>query len=342
MDSEAFTIGIICALPIECTAVLTILDEEYPQLPEDVYYGSRYQFGRIGVHEIVIGCLSSGKIGVVEAASIASKMRSSFPNIRVGLMVGVGGGVPSEEHDIRLGDVVVSQPTGVYGGVVQYDAGKALADEEFERTGILCPPPDVLLDALTLIHIAQERGTLHIATHLSRFDKPLPSYCMPTEPADQLYLSTHLHKGGKNCLDCGTENAVYREERDSKLPVVHYGTIASGNLLMRDATKRDKISQELGGVLCFEMEAAGLMNLFPCLVVRGIADYADSHKKKNWQRYAAATAAAFAREVIDRLAPFGVIQARTITQAMDEMSKQLARNTDVTQQIKQNGDRKSC
>ena len=86
MDSGAFTIGIICALPVECTAVLTILDEEYPQLPEDAYYGSRYQFGRIGVHDIVIGCLSSGKIGVAEAASIASKMRFSFPNIRVGLL----------------------------------------------------------------------------------------------------------------------------------------------------------------------------------------------------------------------------------------------------------------
>jgi nucleoside phosphorylase len=73
--------------------------------------------------------------------------------------------------------------------------------------------------------------------------------------------------------------------------MVHYGTVASGNQVMRDGVTRDKISSGLGGVLCFEMEAAGLMNSFPCLVIRGICDYADSHKNKRWQAYAAATAA---------------------------------------------------
>ena len=46
------------------------------------------------------------------------------------------------------------------------------------------------------------------------------------------------------------------------------------------------------------MEAAGLMDSFPCLVIRGICDYADSHKNKRWQPYAAATAAAFAKELL--------------------------------------------
>ncbi|KAL3444390.1 hypothetical protein BJX65DRAFT_310973 [Aspergillus insuetus] len=46
------------------------------------------------------------------------------------------------------------------------------------------------------------------------------------------------------------------------------------------------------------MEAAGLMNTYPCLVIRGICDYADSHKNKAWQGYAAATAAAFAKELL--------------------------------------------
>jgi hypothetical protein len=80
--------------------------------------------------------------------------------------------------------------------------------------------------------------------------------------------------------------------------VVHYGTIASGNQVMRDAAERDRISTELNGVLCFEMEAAGLMNKFPCLVIRGIYDYANSHKNKRWQAYAAGTAAAYAKELL--------------------------------------------
>jgi nucleoside phosphorylase len=73
---------------------------------------------------------------------------------------------------------------------------------------------------------------------------------------------------------------VDREPRSPEI-MVHYGTIASGNQDMRDGVERDRVSAELGGVLCFEMEAAGLMNNFPCLVIRGICDYADSYKNKN-------------------------------------------------------------
>lgn len=89
-----------------------------------------------------------------------------------------------------------------------------------------------------------------------------------------------------------------RQPRGNEEAVVHYGTIASGNQVMRDGATRDKVSSELGGILCFEMEAAGLMNSFPCLIIRGICDSADSHKNKNWQHYTAGTAAAYAKEVL--------------------------------------------
>ncbi|KAL3484637.1 nucleoside phosphorylase domain-containing protein [Aspergillus germanicus] len=52
------------------------------------------------------------------------------------------------------------------------------------------------------------------------------------------------------------------------------------------------------GILCFEMEAAGLMDVLPCLVVRGISDYCDSHKNKKWQGYAAINAAAYSKELL--------------------------------------------
>jgi nucleoside phosphorylase len=71
---------------------------------------------------------------------------------------------------------------------------------------------------------------------------------------------------------------------------------------MKDATVRDTLVEEKG-VLCFEMEAAGLMNHFPCLVIRGICDYADSHKNKRWQGYAAMVAAAYAKDILSRIAP---------------------------------------
>jgi nucleoside phosphorylase len=97
--------------------------------------------------------------------------------------------------------------------------------------------------------------------------------------------------------------------------MVHYGTIASGNQVMRDGVTRDKISSGLGGVLCFEMEAAGLMNNFPCLVIRGICDYADSHKNKRWQAYAAATAAACAKEVLSVIPAAEVLATQNIDKA---------------------------
>lgn len=79
---------------------------------------------------------------------------------------------------------------------------------------------------------------------------------------------------------------------------IHFGNIASDNKVIKNAIVRDNLSERLGGIHCFETEAAGLMNTFRCLIIRGICDYADSHKDKNWQPYAAATAAAYGKEIL--------------------------------------------
>lgn len=97
---------------------------------------------------------------------------------------------------------------------------------------------------------------------------------------------------------------MHRPERgeEDDNPAIHYGLIASANQLMKDAHIRDKLAAEKG-VLCFEMEAAGLMNHFSCLMIRGICDYADSHKNKDWQGYAAMVAAAYAKELLQQIPP---------------------------------------
>jgi hypothetical protein len=79
---------------------------------------------------------------------------------------------------------------------------------------------------------------------------------------------------------------------------------------MRHGATRERLRKELD-VLCFEMEAAGLMDDFPCLVVRGICDYADSHKNKRWQGYAAATAAAYAKELLSVIPGNLLVSTRT-------------------------------
>jgi nucleoside phosphorylase len=62
------------------------------------------------------------------------------------------------------------------------------------------------------------------------------------------------------------------------------------------------------------MEAAGLMNDFPCLIIRGIADYADDHKNDLWQRYAAAMAAAYTKDLLRIIQPEEVQHAEMVVQ----------------------------
>jgi nucleoside phosphorylase len=69
---------------------------------------------------------------------------------------------------------------------------------------------------------------------------------------------------------------------------------------MKDSDTRDRLAEQYG-ILCFEMEAAGIMDGLPTLIIRGICDYCDSHKHKEWQGYAALTAAAYAKVLLSGL-----------------------------------------
>lgn len=292
-----YTVGWICALPIELAAAQEMLDEEHEGFPQRGPDPNLYTLGRIGDHNVVLACLPAGQTGTQSAATVAAQMRSAFPSMRFGLMVGIGGGVPSTDADIRLGDVVVSQPHQQHGGVVQYDFGKTGLDGHKTRTGWLNAPPAELLNAVSNLQALHHRGRGNLATHLSTFDR-LPKFSHDTAGPDVLFEATYNHVGGSTCEYCSRDREVKRTSRKSQDVVIHYGTIASGNQVMKDGVTRDRLSAELGGVICFEMEAAGLMNTFPCLVIRGICDYADSHKCKRWQPFAAATAAACAKEML--------------------------------------------
>jgi nucleoside phosphorylase len=301
---EDYTVGWVCALPIELAAAQEMLDEEHPDLERDPADNddNLYSLGAIGGHNVVIVCLPAGRIGNNPAAAVATQMRASFKGIRFGLMVGIGGGVPSADADVRLGDVVVSQPHAMFPGVVQYDAGKATTGG-FERTGSLNSPPQILLAAISKVQANEARGRSKTREHLAKLEK-LSKFQRSKAGPDVLFEAAYEHVGGQTCKTCSSDSHQDREPRDDDEEVVtHYGTIASGNQVIKDADARDKLSAELGGVLCFEMEAAGLMNSFPCLVVRGVCDYADSHKNKRWQAYAAGTAAAYAKEVLSVILP---------------------------------------
>jgi nucleoside phosphorylase len=139
-----YTIAWICALPIEAAAARAMLDKTHA-LPPLSSAPNAYELGELNGHYIVIVYLPAGVYGTVSAATVVSRMRSTFPRLRFGLMVGIGGGVPGKKNDIRLGDVVVSKPGPNHSGVMQYDYGKAVQGGKFEPTGTLNKPPQTLL-----------------------------------------------------------------------------------------------------------------------------------------------------------------------------------------------------
>jgi nucleoside phosphorylase len=295
-----YSIGVICALAVEKAAFVAILDAVHETLPTPKDDDNNYTFGSIGDHNIVAACLPAGIIGTNSAATVAKDMLRSFP-IKMGFMVGVGGGVWSRKTDIRLGDVVVSQPEGVYGGVVQWDFGK-MESGGFKRTGSLNKPPRPLLNAVQDIkakYMVEGDGLgERLAKMVQNDPKMAQTFVYQGAEHDYLYESTYNHTGGETCNGCDIRQTVQRESRITTDPHIHYGNIASGNKVIKNGLFRDRIAQELG-VICFEMEAAGLMDSFPCLVIRGICDYADSHKTKRWQPYAAATAAVYTKELVE-------------------------------------------
>ncbi|KAJ9219632.1 hypothetical protein DTO271D3_6675 [Paecilomyces variotii] len=290
--TEDFTVGWISALPLEYAAAKAMLDEEYEGDGDMV----QYTLGRIHDHNVVMACLPAGQVGTNAAATTAALMRSRFPALRFGLLVGIGGGVPSKDADIRLGDVVISKPQGIYGGVVQYDLGKTLAGGVRVPTGSMNAPSRELLTAVSILQSNQTAGKSNLSQYLSGLSETT-EFSRCNNGPDNLFNALYDHVG-ETCDECDQAMIIPRAPRISHEPRIHFGTIASGNQVIKDGTTRDRLSAEYGGVLCFEMEAAGLMNSIDCLVIRGICDYSDSHKNKKWQPFAAATAAACAKEIL--------------------------------------------
>ncbi|KAG5754962.1 hypothetical protein H9Q72_006586 [Fusarium xylarioides] len=326
-DPNSYTVGWVCALSTEFTAAQEQFDEEYDthESPEhrEANDFNVYSFGKIKGHMVVVAVLPNGQYGTASAATVAKDMIRSFRNIRFGLMVGIGGGVPTKQHDIRLGDVVVSSPTAEHSGVFQYDFGKA-TKEGFQHTASHNKPPELLLTAVAGLKTQCERKGLEIhdkaSTIISNNKRLRAKYGRPEDP-DSLFAASVKHKSDpchESCVMTPTD-LIPRTPRQEPLEdvEVHYGTIASGNTLLKDAAKRDELSSKTN-VLCFEMEAAGLMDGFRCLVIRGICDYCDSHKTDKWQGYAAMTAAVYAKQILGMIRPEAVTREETIVSKIDE------------------------
>ncbi|KAH7308547.1 hypothetical protein B0I35DRAFT_442174 [Stachybotrys elegans] len=303
LSHDKYKVAWICPLEVEQIAAMEMLDEEHEALPQSTADHNVYSLGSINGHNVVIAGLYQP--GNCPAATVVAQMRMTFPNLRFGLLVGIGGGVPVQTDSgmIRLGHVVVSKPAGEHSGAVQYDHGKA-KDGQFQRTGALAPPPAVLLNAAQALAVRRARmADDPVKLNVGRINTSLRNlrrYQFPGVDNDHLYPPHYSHlRSGTACGEggCDPSQRIHRaDDDDDTYVVVHRGTIASGELVVKTARLRDTLAQQYG-LLCFEMEAAGALSEFPCMVIRGISDYCDSHKNDQWHGYAAAVAAAYARQL---------------------------------------------
>ncbi|KAN0076427.1 ankyrin repeat-containing domain protein [Elaphomyces granulatus] len=331
-DRNNFEIAIICALPLEASAVSALFDkrwddQRYGRAPTD---SNAYSTGVIGHHNVVL--VHMPNMGKVAAATAAACLRSSFPEIQLALVVGICGGAPfgnrprPPSEDIFLGDVIISE------GLIQYDLGRQFPNNIFMRRDTprdnLPRPGPKIRAALAKLQTEQGRSWLEDKTSeylrvLRQRLGDMVTYPGPTE--DRLFKPTYQHKHhtplecaicakddgrdnvcktvvGLSCeqIKCEEQELVPRVPLSRPFnPVVHFGLIASGDTVMKSGEDRDDIATR-DGVIAFEMEGAGVWENFPgSLVIKGVCDYADSHKSKEWQNYAAATAAAVTKGFLE-------------------------------------------
>ncbi|KZL86167.1 phosphorylase superfamily protein [Colletotrichum incanum] len=331
-----FKIAIICALPLEFDAVTLLFDEfwdedgdPYGRAPGDM---NTYTTGRIGNQNVVLVVPPS--IGNNSAASAAASFRSSYGCLKLALLFGICGGVPKIGSDeVLLGDVIISKT------LVQYNFGRQFLETFVTKNTIDDSLGRANRDIRGLItnletELGRERLQDKAAKHLQHLQNAAArkrrraNYHPPGAAEDKLFAPDYAHQHRKSCDLCAAEGGSFCEAAartscvdfgcdgsklisrkrlqaeegttgdDTRFPQIFIGRIASGDMVMKSGKHRDQIAAA-HNVIAFEMEGAGAWDEVPCVVVKGVCDYADSHKNKDSQDYAAATAASVARAMLE-------------------------------------------
>jgi len=346
LNRDSFEIAIICALSIERDAVEALLDEEYET--DGFSYGkaagdpNTYTTGRLGNQNVVLAYMPG--MGTISAATVAVGLCSSFERIKVGIVVGICGGVPTivDEVEIVLGDVIIST------SVIQIDFGRQYPNQfvrkkEVEDTLGRAPPEIRAFVEKASGYLVRRRlkdKTSLFSTEICKKEEFSKS-TYPGPENDTLYPAEyrHKHRIQRSCLcddwknqdDDVCESALQSscdglgcddtlsmkrsriqramgfapdgrqvtatEMQEAQRPSIHFGRMACSNQVMKSGQHRDQIATE-ENVIGFEMESAGTWNIVPTIVIKSVCDYADSHKNKKWQQYAATTAAACTKALL--------------------------------------------
>jgi nucleoside phosphorylase len=266
-----------------------------------------YMGGEINGHNVVVATWPTGQnYGVGAAAALVNQVKARFANIWFALLVGVAAGLPnltphdgSRYRDVRLGDVLVCVPEKASSGIIHYDLGKD-TDAGFLTNGRQAETPAIVRSAIGNIQLTKKKPYKDGHEFARIMDAFLQAdedgkFQRPSQDTDQLFTTS---------ADLvAPPTPISRKPRDeSERTRVWYGNIGSGNLMMRNARRPDELRDKYD-LIGLEMEAAGVMNTLPTGVIRGVCDYGDGQKNKEWQPYAAAVAAVYAKGILLTINP---------------------------------------
>ncbi|PSN67547.1 ankyrin repeat protein [Corynespora cassiicola Philippines] len=301
---DDYAIGWVCVLPVEAAAAKATLDHIHDDLPPDLnsYDTNNYILGSLQGHNVVVAYPNSGVCGKTSVADVATQLHASYTSVRFNFMVGNAEGVSDTNEGIRLGDVVVGKPTAGWPGVVQHDMNEKQTERQFVRRRALDQPTSLLLTAMGKAETAAIFDESKMPRYISDIVQKDPvTFARPGLEQDIFFEPNYEHitmeSEESGCVHYDPDRIRSRQPREEQDPIVHHGLIASGHRLTCHGATRDNFAHK-HGILCFEAEANGLRDAAKYLVIRGICDYADSHRSELWHAYAAAAAAAYAKEVI--------------------------------------------
>ncbi|HEV2781026.1 MAG TPA: hypothetical protein VGX25_16710 [Actinophytocola sp.] len=284
------------AIPEEFVAMRSLLDgyaESYVAHDPAVYVlGTLPSRDEGESHGVALTLLAATATNA--AANGCANLVRSFPSITVIIMVGIAAGVPNPprpEKHVRLGDIVVATQ------IVDFDHVRAVDGDVMPRRPLSLPSPR-LTHCVDMLRTDELSGLCTWEQWLDPSRPGLARYGRPPEHTDVLHDAS-----GWPLRHPRRDYSGHRKG----FPKVHYGPIGSSNRSFRDATTRDQLAAQ-HGILALEMEGAGIgsssfLNGREWFMVRGISDYADTHRSDLWRRYAALAAAAYVRALLAKCLP---------------------------------------
>lgn len=279
-----YNIVFFCPLVVEQQAACLMLDEIHDdEPPRNIGQTIAYTFGRIASYNVAIAAYPGGEAGIGISGSMVTEAQRDFgKHLEFGVLLGIGAGTPSSKRDIRLGDVAVAYPNKDNGGIVGYDMKKVEETGEVIKQWQHATDP-TLRSAMNKIQVHEDRAGHDFRRHLEVL-RDHPKFRRPLSRA----LSSEFAE------------SPTRRSLNNTSPEVHYGTILSGNAVIKMKAVRDDLRDKWDSI-AIEMEAAGITSRLGVAVVRGISDFADSNKNDDWHGYAAIVAAAYAKELVIKL-----------------------------------------